>query len=308
MSADAVRMVSADTVRALGFPAAVAALERAVADGLDPEQGWARQVLDASAGQLLLMPAEAARSSGIKVATVVPGNPERGLSRIQATYLLLDRETLSLRAVLDGTALTELRTPAVSVLAVRCALDRADGPVEVVVFGAGPQALGHVEAFRACAPDRTGRVSHVVRRPEAAGAVGAGDTLLGADDPRVAGLLRTAGLVVCATGARTPLFDSVLLDPQVVVVAMGSHEPDAREVDSALVARAQVLVESRSSALRECGDVVLAIAEGAYDPARLITLAEAVRGPWTPGPGPVLFKGSGMPWQDLVVAEAVLAT
>ena len=71
-----------------------------------------------------------------------------------------------------------------------------------------------------------------------------------------------ADIVVCATTARTPVFDSTTLPAHAVVVAIGSHEPDAREVDSAMVERATVVVESRVAALREAGDIVLAIADG----------------------------------------------
>ena len=75
-------------------------------------------------------------------------------------------------------------------------------------------------------------------------------------------MLRAADVVVCATTARTPLFDSTLLTDDVIVIAIGSHEPDARELDGALMGRAQVVVEDVATALRECGDVVLAIADG----------------------------------------------
>jgi ornithine cyclodeaminase len=77
---------------------------------------------------------------GIKVATVAPGNPARDLPRVQASYLLFDADSLRLVAVLDGTALTTLRTPAVSVAAVRPRLLAARGPLRLAVFGAGPKA------------------------------------------------------------------------------------------------------------------------------------------------------------------------
>jgi ornithine cyclodeaminase len=56
------------------------------------------------------------------------------------------------------------------------------------------------------------------------------------------------------------VFDSGLLRDDVVVVAVGSHEPDARELDGRLLGRASVVVEDVATALREAGDVVLAIA------------------------------------------------
>ena len=87
--------------------------------------------------------------------------------------------------------------------------------------------------------------------------------------------------------------------------ARGSHERDAREVDGALARRATVVVESRASALREAGDVVMAIAEGALRAERLVMLADVVRAGVT-ATGPRLFKSTGMAWEDAVVAAAVV--
>jgi ornithine cyclodeaminase len=91
-------------------------------------------------------------------------------------------------------------------------------------------------------------------------------------------------------------------------VAIGSHEPDAREVDERLAARATVVVESRASALREAGDVIQAIEAGALAADALVPLAALVRRDARPAPGrPRLFKSTGMAWEDLVVAAAVHA-
>ena len=108
-----------------------------------------------------------------------------------------------------------------------------------------------------------------------------------------------ADIVCCCTTARVPLFDSALLPDHATVVAMGTHEPDAREVDAALVRRATTVVEARSAALREAGDVIQA------GTVPLATLDELVRGEVTVVPDrPRLFKSTGMAWEDLVVAAA----
>ena len=92
------------------------------------------------------------------------------------------------------------------------------------------------------------------------------------------------------------------------MVAIGSHEPGAREVDERLAARATVVVESRASALREAGDVIAAIEAGAIGAEALHELAALVRGELSPAPGrPRLFKSTGMAWEDLVLAAAVHA-
>ena len=86
-----------------------------------------------------------------------------------------------------------------------------------------------------------------------------------------------------------------------------SHEPDARELDAALFARAQVIVEDRATALREAGDIVLAIADGTLDAGRLVPMRDIVTGNVDVATDrPVVFKGTGMAWQDLAVARAVV--
>ena len=209
--------------------------------------------------------------------------------------------------LLDGVALTNLRTPAVSVAAVKPWLDLLEEPLSVVVFGGGPQGIRHLETVAAVHPVGTSAV--VVRQPDRVELpkAMAGTQVVAADDPGVSSLLREADLVVCATTARTALFDSRLLGDRAIVVAVGSHEAGAREVDAAFCARACVIVEDRQTALRECGDVIQAIAERVLGPDDLVPLREVARETRVPADEPVFFKGSGMSWQDLVVAEAVLA-
>ncbi len=78
---------------------------------------------------------------------MAPGNPARGLERIQALYVLFDAATLTPSAVLDGAALTTLRTPAVSAVAIDCLAPQEVS--HVVIIGSGPQAVGHAEAILA---------------------------------------------------------------------------------------------------------------------------------------------------------------
>ena len=292
------RFLDADAVAALGPLAAVEAITDALRGGLDPAADPARVPIDLTSGQFLLMPSETLAAAGVKVATVAPDNPARGLPRIQATYLLFDRDTLTLRASLDGTALTTLRTPAVSVAAIRDRLPNR--PLRLAVIGVGPQGTGHVATLAAVRDLE--QVTYLVRDPAR--------TPLDAvplDSPEADQELRSADVVVCATSARSPVFDSTVLRDDVTVVAVGSHDPDARELDAALLARATVVVEDVSTALREAGDVILAIADGAFAETDLSPMRAVVTGVTeTPDDRPLVFKSVGMSWEDLVVAEAVL--
>jgi ornithine cyclodeaminase len=285
---------------------AVQVLQDALLGGLDPEETPARPVIDVPAGQLLLMPAAWGAHAGVKIATVAPGNAALGLPRIQGTYLLLDGHTLAPLAAMDGIALTSLRTPAVSALAVRHLAD--PGATSLVVFGTGPQARGHVAALRAVRPVE--RITVVGREAAKAAAFaesveGLPVAALAADDPAVLTAVAEAGLIACCTTARNPLFPGKLARDGATVVAVGSHEPDAREIDDDLVARSTVIVEARRAALAEAGDLIVPLGTGTITDGHLAgNLAELVKGAVVPGSGPRVFKGVGMAWEDLVVAAA----
>jgi ornithine cyclodeaminase len=282
--------------------AAVAAVEAALRGGLDPATDPPRLAVPVAHGQFLLMPSDAsATAAGVKVVTVAPGNPARGLPRIQAVHLHVDRESLAPTAVLDGTALTALRTPAVSMAAVRRHLP--DRPLRLVVVGAGPQATGHVTTLAAVRP--LADVVHLVRDPRR---VRIGARLLPLGSAAAGSALADADVVVCATSARTPVLDSTLLRSDAIVIAVGSHEPDARELDGALLARSSVVVEDRATALREAGDVALAIAEGALTANDLLPMRDLLTGAAAPRAGrPLVVKTVGMAWEDVVVAEVVVS-
>jgi ornithine cyclodeaminase len=272
-------LATADVAERLGPTAAIDALQDALLAGLDPEADPPRGALAVGGGELLVMPSATAAHAVVKLVTV-GGEP-----RVQGVCVVFDAATLAPVALVDGIALTNVRTPAVSALAVR-ALAAPDAR-RLLVFGRGPQGHGHVEAIRAVRP-----IEHVDMVGREAG---------GADE-----LVAAADVICCATTAREPLFDGALVADRATVVAIGSHEPDAREVDDALVGRATVVIESRTSALREAGDVIGAIASGALREDELVTLSDLVCGRVSVPAGPRLFKSTGMAWEDAVVASALV--
>lgn len=273
------RLIGAEEVAALGFTAAADALEAALRSGLDPEADPPRGRVPVEGGELLVMPSTAGGAPAVKLVTV-GGDP-----LVQGVCVVFDPGTLAPAAILDGPALTNLRTAAVSQLAMRHLA--AEDARTLVVFGRGPQARAHAAAF---AEVRDLEAPVVFGRDAAA--------------DEVARAVEAADVVCCATTAREPLFDGALVHDDAVVVAVGAHEPDARETDDALTRRATVVVESRASALREAGDVIAA-GLGAED---LVTLAELVTGSASvPDGRPRFFKSTGMSWEDAVVAGAVVA-
>jgi ornithine cyclodeaminase len=279
------------------------AIEHALLSGFDPTSDPARAVVGTRRGHLLLMPSEVGDAVGVKVASVAPDNPGSGQPRIQAVYVLMDGDSLAPVAVLDGTSLTALRTPAVSAVAVRH-LATPDA-ARLVVFGSGPQAEGHIAALRTVRPvqdvvivardhQKAQRLADRVSSTGLPARVGAADDV------------RTADLVVCATTSARPVLDGELVPDHACVVAVGSHEPDRRELDEKLMSRATVVVEDRTTAMREAGDIVLAVGRGlAYE--SLVRLTDLVHGDVPIDlTRPRVFKSVGMSWQDLVVAAEVV--
>lgn len=294
------RLISPEKARSL--------LKRALSTSFDPANDPARLVLPAPAGQLLVMLSVIDGWAGTKVASLAPDNAQRGLPRIHATYVLMEPETLQICALIDGQALTTLRTPAVSALATELLLTDQESisPRRLVVFGTGPQGLGHVEAFAALCT--LSDVAIVGRTPSSvASSVG---KLQEQGIPARAGDVadvRSADIIVCATSARTPLFEASDVPRHAIIVAMGSHEADARELPGALFREAFVVVEDVATALREAGDVIMAIEEGHLSTERLVDLRGLVSGAAHPEThSPRIFKGTGMSWQDLAVAIGLM--
>lgn len=294
------RRISPDAARRL--------LHEALAGGFDPAGDPPRSGPQLGAGQLLIMPSQTAGAVGVKVLSVAPDNPARGLPRIQAWYILMDAQTLTPSVLMDGSALTSLRTPGMSMVGADLLAPAAVG--EVVIFGSGPQAIGHARALLDIRTPRRCRFFSVDGQAAAAASAACGfglaSTAITADE--VPQAVAEADLILCCTSAPTPLFDGSLVADGACVVAIGSHEPDRRELDSTLMGRAQVVVEDVDTALREGGDVILAIADGALAASDLSTISQLVTGQVSRATDrPNVFKTVGMSWQDLVLAEGVVA-
>jgi ornithine cyclodeaminase/alanine dehydrogenase-like protein (mu-crystallin family) len=302
------RVIGAEELRArLPMAAAIDALESAFRTH-DPSGGPLRTHVETPSGSLLLMPAVGAVGVGVKLVTITPANPERDLPFIHASYVLFDAETQAPEGVLDGSALTALRTAAVSGLATRL-LSREDAR-RLVIFGAGVQARSHLEAMCAVRPvTDLVVVSRSRGAAEALAEEGRGRGLaarLGEPDA-----VREADVVCTCTTAEEPLFDGSWLPEGVHVNAVGAYRPETRELDTEAVRRARLVVEAREVALEEAGELLIPIREGAIEAGHIVAdLAETVRGAEvrrTPDEV-TLFKSVGMAFEDLVVARAVLDT
>ena len=328
------RLVGAsELLAAVDLPQAIYALHEALLQGVDPEQDILRFKVPATGGQLLLMPSAWGGHTGLK-ALVIADDPAPGTPSIQGIFFLADDQGRPL-ALLDGAALTRLRTPAVSFLAHRLLTMSDVGRTgahadRTVIFGTGPQAQAHLEGAVALglidsvalvgrsrqrltpvleAARAAGLDPEVHVTPSAHSSPGASP---GEDSrARLDELVADAGLIICCTSSPAPLFSGKAVRDHAVVLAVGARRPDAREIDSALVSRSIVLVESLETALSESGEIVIPLREGLVRPADLYTLRDVVTERASlPHPEhdarPRVFKGTGMCWQDLAVGRAVV--
>jgi ornithine cyclodeaminase/alanine dehydrogenase-like protein (mu-crystallin family) len=290
---------AAELRRRLGMRGAIDALEAAFVAGVPPLP--LRTSMSTPDGELLLMPAAGDQGVGVKLITLTPENPARELPLVQGVHVLFRAGSQAPEAVIDGASLTVLRTGAVSGLATRW-LAREDAG-RLVVFGAGVQARGHVEAIRAVRDiDEVVIVSRTRQRAEAlaadvGGRVGSAADVAGAD-------------VVCTcTSSPRPLFDGEMLAGGVHLNAVGAYTTDTRELDTTSVSRAKVVVETREVAMAEAGDLLIPMAEGAIDREHVVAdLAELVRGKEVRrSPADVTaFISVGFAFEDLVVARAAV--
>lgn len=308
----AIAFVDAETIRASLRPRlAVEAIAAALRGGLDPEADPPRVSSPLPAGEFLLLPAHSGTHAGLKALTVAPGNPAIGAPKIQGWYLLFDGDDLRPIAVLEGAALTLVRTPAVTAVAVRALLGGDSGIPSVpllTVIGTGPQAEAHVRTLAAVL--EVEQVAILGRRTDAAAVLARrlSDTV----PSRVAAAsdLGRSDVVITVTSSSTPVLGLDDISSHAVVAAVGAHGRERREVDTALVLAADVFVEGRASALRENGNLLLArpVEQWERGVQPLTTLAELVRAGVERRAGrPLLYTGVGMAWEDLVMAERIVA-
>jgi ornithine cyclodeaminase/alanine dehydrogenase-like protein (mu-crystallin family) len=264
----------------------------------------------------LFMPAYVQTEGGdalaVKVVSLFPKNPERGLAFIQAAVLVLEADTGRPVALLEGSSLTAIRTGAGSGAAVDL-LSRADSRV-VAVFGAGAQGRTQLEA--ACSAreiEKAWVFDPTVERAksfvqEMAGSGSIPTDLRVASSPEEA--LAEADIVCTATTSNTPVFVDADLKSGTHVSAIGSYTPEMQEVPAETVTRALVVVDSRSATLAETGDLLQPMQAGLFGEEHISAeLGEIILGrkPGRQSPEQITyFKSVGVAVQDAMAAQLAL--
>src|SRR5437763_700543 len=263
-----------------------------------------------AAGLMALMPSFLGGDEprfGLKAVCVFHGNPALGKDAHQGSVLLFDGATGEPMALANGSAVTELRTAAVTAVATD-ALARPDAST-LAVIGAGVQARAHIAAVAAVR--KLSRVRVASRTPEHAQRL--------ADElgppveacPSTMDAVTGADIVVTVTTSAEPVLRYEWLAPGTHVNAIGSSIPTSREIDTATMATASLFVDRRESTVNESGDYLFAAREGAIGPEHIrAEVGEVLAGTAagrTSADEITLFKSLGLAVEDLAAVSYLYA-
>jgi ornithine cyclodeaminase/alanine dehydrogenase-like protein (mu-crystallin family) len=263
-----------------------------------------------AAGIMGLMPSYKAgdhAAFGLKAICVMPGNPAKGKDAHQGGVLLFSGETGELLAMMNASAITSIRTAAVSGVATDL-LAREDAR-NLAIIGTGVQARSHLAAMSAVRSIKRCRVAS--RQVEHARKF--------AEEMRhefpfpiepvdsVEDALQDADLIVTATSAAEPIVRREWISSGAHLNLVGACTPKTREVDSRTMAASTLFVDRRESTLNEAGDYLLALEDGAIAPDHIrAEIGEVLIGEKagrTSTEEITLFKSLGIGIEDLTAAE-----
>ena len=304
-------VLSEEEVRdVLDMESCIAAMEEALAALARGELSMPLRFVFRSPGEQLLglMPAHRGGDEplfSLKEIVVSPGNSAHGLDPHQGAVLLHDGETGVLRAVLNASAITEIRTAAVSAVATK--LLARPGSRRVAILGAGVQARSHAHAMRTILDDPELRVWS--RTPAHAEALALEAHAVTCETIEEA--LDGADVVCTCTASREPIVRRAWLAPGTHLNAVGSSIPSARELDTDVVVEAGLFVDRRESTLNESGDYLRAVEEAGIGPDHIRgELGELLVGS-RPGRRDAeeltVFKSLGLAVEDLAAASLCVA-
>jgi ornithine cyclodeaminase len=248
-----------------------------------------------ASGLLGLMPGWGAGQFALKAICMMPSNPARGLDTHQGVVVLYDAETGVPEAILDASAVTEIRTAAATAVATDV-LARRDARV-LAILGAGVQARAHLRALRTKREFTEIRAYAPNRQLDGATACATAEEAV-----------RGADVVVAATNSRTPVLSHDWLAPGAHLNAIGASLPSVYEIEPETFAQATVFADSRESVEHEAGE---------YRVARELGLAAEVTaelGEVLSGAHPgrtsdselTLFRSLGIAVEDLAAGRAAV--
>lgn len=310
-------LTAEDVRKALPMNEAIEAMKSAYAalsDGKAVVPLRTRLSIPDSEALSLFMPAYVHSAEGqalaIKVVSLFPTNPARGLAYIQAAVLVFDPQTGRTLALLEGSSLTAIRTGAAGGAAIDL-LARKDSKI-AAIFGAGAQGRTQLEAACTARKIETAFVFDADREKAVAFAEEMKSALT--KDIRVAQSAReaieSADIICTATTATKPVFADKDLKAGTHISAVGSYTPEMQEVPAETLQRAKIFVDSRAASLEEAGDLIQPIRAGLFDEAHICgELGEVVSGRISGRQSNeeiTYFKSVGIAVQDAMAAQIAL--
>ena len=249
--------------------------------------------VDPPGGFLGLMPALTPDGLGLKAVTFYPPNAKRGIPTHMATIFLVDPQTGTPLAIMDGRLITEMRTAAVSAVATK--LLASPHAKVLAILGSGVQARSHVEALRVVRQFEEIRVWSPTFEHARQFAEEISGTAVSAEKA-----VRDADVIVTVTSSRTPVLKGAWLKSGCHVNAIGACRPDWRELDDEAMQNNVVFVDSREGAMKESGDVILS-------GAKIYAVLGEVLGGKVPAreKETTIFKSLGMAVEDIAAATLV---
>jgi ornithine cyclodeaminase/alanine dehydrogenase-like protein (mu-crystallin family) len=251
--------------------------------------------IDADGSLLFLKPVFTKTVIATKAITQMPGNAAKGLPSMMATLLLMDRQTGALLSVMEATSLTNLRTAAVSGVAVR-QFTRAE-PLTVALLGSGASARTHAQAIRAVRDVKELRIWS----PRAANRDKCALELNAVPCNCAREACADADVVVTVTLSKEPVVHGAWIKQGALICAVGAPRPNWRELDTDLMLKSIVIADSRESAETEAGDILLSGATVFAELGEILLDLKRIEGKPT-----IVFKSLGLAAQDAGAAELVL--
>lgn len=244
----------------------------------------------------------------VKVNAKTPANRDTGLPFLIGTILLIERDTGRVRAILESSLVTAMRTAAAGALGVTVLAK--PGPAKVALFGAGVQGTWHLGALQATGRLAGARIFDVERgRAEQLAEELKSSLEVDAQAARTPEeAVADADVIILVTPSRVPILDGKLVRPGVHVSAFGADEPGKVELDAALMKRAKLIVDDRALALTD-GALNVAASAGELDGGAIFAELGEVMAGRKPGREHAdeitIFASVGLAFQDLVASQLV---
>jgi ornithine cyclodeaminase len=253
--------------------------------------------IDNSASLLFIKPVFTKTVIAIKAITQIPTNAAKGLPSMMATLLLMDRQTGNLLSVMEATSLTNLRTAAVSAVAVREFTEQK--PLTVAIIGSGALARTHAQAIRCVREVKALRIwsRSAANREACATELNATHCV----SPQEA--CKDADVIVTVTLSTEPVVQGAWTKPGALICAVGAPRPTWRELDTELMLSATVIADSRACAEAEAGDILISGATVFAELGEVLLKIKTIEGRPT-----IVFKPLGLAAEDAGAAELVLKT